>query len=73
MWAQQHGVADEAKMNHHVSLFQTHLEQGEFQNISIAERIVSQMAEIDVSLKLEVGNLALQHDLIESLWNSRAP
>jgi hypothetical protein len=67
------GLADEAEMNHHVSLFQTHLEQGEFQNISIAERIASRMAEIDVSLKLEVENLALQHDLIESLWNSKTP
>jgi len=67
------GLADEAEMNHHVSLFQIHLEQGEFQNISIAERIASRMAEIDVSLKLEVENLALQHDLIESLWSSRTP
>lgn len=56
---------------YHVSLFQSDLE-AELQHLSVALRIASRMAAIDSSLKLvEVKNVALQYDLIESLWNNR--
>jgi Plant transposon protein len=54
-----------------ISLFQTDVDGLEFQHLSLAEKIAERMANIDNDLKREVENIALQYDLLESLWENR--